>query len=456
MICDAPSTRVLSAVLLMVGTIALVQAAAQELPPPAKDVPLESCATAQCHGEVKDFPVVHSPVDADTCDACHALTDAASHKFDLAEEETKLCASCHELEIEDAKVVHEPVANGNCLACHNPHGGADRFSLRGESLAEACYECHDDLTEDKKAVHGPVAAGACNACHKPHAGEFENLLIAEGRELCVSCHTEVSDALEDIEFPHEAMEGDCTDCHDPHASDNVAHINQPPAELCLGCHDDIADLVSEAKYKHSAVTAGDACVNCHNPHGGDRAKLLKDKPINFCLACHDKEIPRAEGNAIASMAEVLDPKKVKHGPILEGNCTACHNVHGSELASLLTKPFPKAFYAPFKVDLYELCFGCHESQLALAPETDKATGFRDGRRNLHYVHVNKRKGRSCGVCHSIHASSAASLLRASVPFGKWSLPINYKATKTGGSCAGGCHQKLSYDRQKPVNPNSQP
>ena len=457
MTCDRLKTPMGAAVVLLVAAFTALPAGAQDVTPPTEDVPLESCATAQCHGAVKNFTVVHGPVNTDGCDACHTLTDAAAHEYELAEDETELCASCHDdLGIEDAAVAHAPAAGGECLACHHPHGGVDRFSLRGETEAASCLDCHDDPAEDMASVHGPIAAGRCGACHEPHGGEHEALLSAEGNELCLSCHSEFGDALETFEFPHEAMEGDCTDCHDPHASDHVAHINAPPAELCGDCHDDIGQLASEAKHKHSAVTDGKACVNCHAPHGSAHAKLLADQPLKVCLTCHAEAIPREKGRPIASMAALADPKQMKHGPIQQGQCAGCHSAHGSDLAGLLTKAHPKSMYAPFKLEQYSLCFSCHDSQLVLAQQTDKATAFRDGRRDLHYVHVKKRKGRACGICHYVHAGGAKALMRDAIPMGRWSLPIKFRATKTGGFCAAGCHRTRRYDRVKPVDRRAQP
>jgi len=76
-------------------------------------------------------------------------------------------------------------------------------------------------------------------------------------------------------------------------------------------------------------------------------------------------------------------------------------------------------------------------------ETDEATGFRNGERNLHWVHVNKKtKGRTCRTCHEVHASKRPRLVAESVPFGKrgWRLPLNFEKTETGGSCQPGCHR----------------
>lgn len=77
-----------------------------------------------------------------------------------------------------------------------------------------------------------------------------------------------------------------------------------------------------------------------------------------------------------------------------------------------------------------------------------ATGFRDGDRNLHYLHVNRqKKGRSCRACHDMHASTQPFQLRERVKFGRWLMPLNFKKTETGGSCSTGCHKLRVYDRE---------
>jgi predicted CXXCH cytochrome family protein len=85
-------------------------------------------------------------------------------------------------------------------------------------------------------------------------------------------------------------------------------------------------------------------------------------------------------------------------------------------------------------------------------ETTIYTKFRNGNRNLHYVHVvNSRKGRSCRMCHQPHASNGVKLIDKEVQkFGEWEIPVNFAITPTGGSCAPGCHQAFKYDREKAV------
>jgi hypothetical protein len=86
----------------------------------------------------------------------------------------------------------------------------------------------------------------------------------------------------------------------------------------------------------------------------------------------------------------------------------------------------------------------------LAEKAEGLTGFRNGPRNLHAVHVNKEKGRNCRACHSTHASGNELHVRDNVPFGRWQMPINYERTTTGGSCSPGCHKPYEYNRQAAV------
>jgi hypothetical protein len=83
-------------------------------------------------------------------------------------------------------------------------------------------------------------------------------------------------------------------------------------------------------------------------------------------------------------------------------------------------------------------------------ETEKTatlTSFRNGDRNLHYLHVNRKdKGRTCSTCHEMHGSNLPGQMAESVPFGQWTLPINYVKQSNGGSCGPGCHVHQSYDR----------
>jgi len=428
--------------------------AAQKLPAPATAVDSKTCTNAGCHPEVKQYKSVHGPVNVDACDACHKLTDASKHKYELTRSKQELCTFCHKLDLGDNPVVHQPVKTGDCLPCHNPHGGPTEKILRGTNMRELCASCHKDAAKDKKFVHGPVAAGACDACHQPHASKNAKLLIATGRDLCTTCHKEMADQLAKAKVTHKpVVQGQCTDCHDPHASDFAMQAKAAPAELCTSCHehDKIKNAAMHATDKHSVVTTGQACLTCHTAHGGSLSKLLKAEPDEICLKCHKDDQKDAAGKTVHSVAVIADASLSRHGPAKDGQCSGCHEVHGSNVTRLLAKPYPESFYTKYDPDNFALCFTCHDKALIETKDAQGLTGFRNGTQNLHYLHVDRDKGRTCRACHETHAAPNPLLIRASVPFGQWELPINFKKTEAGGSCSPGCHKPYSYDRDTPVD-----
>jgi predicted CXXCH cytochrome family protein len=195
-----------------------------------------------------------------------------------------------------------------------------------------------------------------------------------------------------------------------------------------------------------------ACLNCHLPHGGGREGLLPEDVAAACLICHKDPI-KGPGDKVrvAGVPELAVKAYFPHGPVHDGDCAACHTLHGGELANLLTVPYAEPFYQKFSEEAYALCFSCHDAKLARTETTENGTGFRDGTRNLHFVHVAKEAtGRSCRACHTVHASRTPAQIAESVPFGQWSIPLNFAQTATGGSCAPGCHRAVAYDREQAV------
>jgi predicted CXXCH cytochrome family protein len=115
---------------------------------------------------------------------------------------------------------------------------------------------------------------------------------------------------------------------------------------------------------------------------------------------------------------------------------------------MLVEDYPAVFYAPFKPENFALCFKCHIPDLVVNQSGRGLTNFRNGEKNLHFVHVNQAKGRTCRACHEVHASKRPFHIREAVPFGAsgWELEINYQRSEEGGSCSPGCHKTRSYSR----------
>jgi predicted CXXCH cytochrome family protein len=196
---------------------------------------------------------------------------------------------------------------------------------------------------------------------------------------------------------------------------------------------------------------GQACASCHDAHASTTKGLLtRASAGEVCLACHDKEIQARDRN-IDNIAARLNTNPHHHGPLSSGDCAACHNAHGSKWPALASQAYPGDFYVAFRSETYQLCFECHEATAFASAETEDATGFRNGTQNLHYVHVNKSfKGRACHACHDPHASKNDKHIAEGVRFGKWTIPINFRPSPTGGSCGSGCHRPYGYDREQPV------
>jgi len=94
-----------------------------------------------------------------------------------------------------------------------------------------------------------------------------------------------------------------------------------------------------------------------------------------------------------------------------------------------------------------LCAECHDESLAARNAPPGATGFADGGRNLHALHVQAGRGRRCLVCHDPHASSQAWLLREVLPArGSARITQVFRRDPKGGWCRTGCHAPKLYTR----------
>jgi predicted CXXCH cytochrome family protein len=328
---------------------------------------------------------------------------------------------------------------------------SDTHEFAAPAMPSLCFECHED--QDIAAhefEHGPVSEGFCTDCHDPHASSSRQLLVATGAALCASCHEDIVEEIAESEYVHDPAEDDCTDCHQPHGGPNPYLLIAERRELCRECHDDVVELAEEAPVKHASVLEGDSCLSCHSPHSASEEAILREPQIDLCLGCHNK--PKRWGESEPSLADIrerLDANSEWHEPIRESGCTECHDAHGSENRRLLSKAFPPGFYTGFAAEKYGLCFSCHEATLATPQRTRTQTGFRDGDLNLHFVHVNREKrGRSCRVCHDMHAGDGPAQIHQKVRFGKWMLPVGFEKAETGGSCHPGCHEAEEYDRER--------
>jgi predicted CXXCH cytochrome family protein len=392
----------------------------------------ESLPAQEQKSPVKPIPTVkpHDPFAGKECSDCHKRVISSKVNCLLAKED--LCEFCHQVPAE---------------------GGPARLVETPEPL---CFKCHKEDQFKGNFIHGPFDSGACTTCHDPHGGEVPGMLKITGPEMCLECHTDRSARLSNARFRHKANLTGCTDCHSPHRSDQRYMLTSALPGLCGKCHEKTVRDLQTAAVRHSPVTEEHACMNCHDAHAAQENGLLLADGLDTCLKCHDKTVKtKDEKQEFADMKRLLAANPYPHGPIQNRDCSGCHDAHGSPYFRLLTNQYPQGFYAPFFISNYDLCFRCHDPALATEENATSATEFRDGDRNLHFVHVNKTShGRTCRSCHEVHASANPKHIAAIVPFGNWELPVKYEKTENGGSCAPGCHALQKYNRQ-PANPGKQ-
>ncbi|MHC4991014.1 MAG: cytochrome c3 family protein [Planctomycetota bacterium] len=433
--------------LLTVGIMAAFAAATVSTLVPAQDKPsgpVQTCVTAGCHTGIVNRRVMHGPVAQHKCEACHIELDAATHQFDIVGDPAALCTTCHPMQ--ERTFAHEPLRQGNCTGCHDPHGSDHATMLVADPTQGLCLTCHQKEVTPT-FVHGPVATGACILCHEAHSSWHAGLLTEPPRKLCLGCHSEIEPDPVLDRYQHEPMGGDCLVCHDAHASDARYHLHEPSPGLCQRCHETTATELA-APVVHGALTEEGGCLTCHAAHYAPFPALQRGEEITVCLECHDQPIATADDRVLTDMAALLSDNPDHHGPIREGTCTPCHHPHASQETQLLRQAYPPDFYAPFEPERYALCFECHVREMVQSRHGTGLTGFRDGDVNLHWLHVNREKGRTCRACHEVHASSNPFHVRDSVPFGSqgWALEIGFTRTPQGGSCAPGCHVRTTYDR----------
>jgi len=288
---------------------------------------------------------------------------------------------------------------GSSAAAADPQ---NPFRLKPGARGAVCVDCHGDIAEqlEDRFVHTPVKAGNCADCHNPHASDHGRLLEDEPDRICATCHDDIVPA--DADSVHRVVaDGQCVDCHDPHASNQRANLVQPEAELCATCHGELVEAARSARFGHPPVAEG--CLTCHDPHASSgSSRLLATAVPALCTDCHD---PRAASFSGQHMGY----------PVERADCTSCHNPHGSAVAGLLWDnvhpPVESKMCAQCHMDAsspqalelkrpgFETCRGCHDDLVDATFASNR-------------IHGPLLDRQSCLNCHNPHASRESALLKA--------------------------------------------
>jgi predicted CXXCH cytochrome family protein len=269
---------------------------------------------------------------------------------------------------------------------------------------------------------------------------------------CIACHGD----LVSKNIVHPELKSTCDICHTStgagHPEKNVRGfiLSEKLPVLCFNCHTEFQESAASLPVIHGPLKDSISCINCHNPHSSSQKNLLIDGTNDLCLNCHNKTIV-TDSLKIRNIKQSVTNTKSIHQAI-EGGCVTCHNPHFSDKRELLIGNFPADQYVKGTTDKFEICFMCHDTDLLEARTTEFGTNFRNGKINLHFVHVNSEKGRNCTMCHDVHGAANDRLIIDNFKFGNQEMKIRFELTPVGGSCITACHVEKTYDRTIPKDP----
>jgi predicted CXXCH cytochrome family protein len=204
-------------------------------------------------------------------------------------------------------------------------------------------------------------------------GTAEQSTAAEEEPSCITskCHSK----LDSQKFVHGPLsEGECEICHGEspkHQDDPKKNTFKTIDDVASVCYE-CHDMFPAKKSTHVPVEDGE-CTACHDPHGSPFKFQLLSKGGDLCFTCHDNEIVG---------------EKFVHGPTAVGGCIACHEPHTSDFSKNLRAKTP------------ELCYMCH---------TDKAEVIH----SAEFVH--KPVAEDCVKCHDPHSAPKQFMLQTESP-----------------------------------------
>ena len=169
------------------------------------------------------------------------------------------------------------------LPCRCGFKGSVRPDAEG---GELCYQCHDaaGLKAGGTMEHAPFKSGNCLSCHNPHSSEYPKLQLKDGNNLCVTCHKEKGEAPRPCRTLPLPRKGTPLL---PQAScrRNKGLLVAKGAELCYTCHAKTKEASRRIKTSITRLPRGE-CSACHNPHGSGVPGMLKDRMDIVCYGCH--------------------------------------------------------------------------------------------------------------------------------------------------------------------------
>jgi len=259
--------------------------------------------------------------------------------------------------------------------------------------APLCADCHDQA---KAFVTNPHARGGvtngvlsndvCATCHGDGTehieagGDKTKITVPRGRtgsdETCLVCHEATSGGMH-----ANSSQVNCLTCHSIHASDpRSPHlVAKPQLALCGSCHTQPASMRNKP-YAHRLDRGGMTCSSCHDPHGR-RSKGER----SLAIVGHLRTTRAGEAPCVSCHTEKRGPFVFAHGGAEIGECTTCHEAHGSSNPKQLRR-----------ATIRQVCLECH-SPIATATLGSQPPSFHN---------LSLPRYQNCTTCHvAVHGSN---------------------------------------------------
>lgn len=237
----------------------------------------------------------------------------------------------------------------------------------------------------------PEECAGCHTGQLPPDAAVDMVRYGQFSPECFSCHSNMVNGTEWRHFPSSALL--CRTCHQSTPEAKQLSIPAGKVEtLCFDCHVNNRKWASMT-HIHGPVGTGD-CTICHDPHGSRHEfQLWADGKGKLCVVCHE------------GMKRYLepDPKNfVAHGILNAQGCGACHNPHATN------------FRFQLHGEINDICLSCHVTLAGVTQghpvQNHPVSGKSDPRRAGNPF--------TCTSCHNPHGSQYKYLLIGDVRGGR--------------------------------------
>jgi predicted CXXCH cytochrome family protein len=197
----------------------------------------------------------------------------------------------------------------------------------------------------KTRFHTPNLEALCKDCHQIDFTGSDTLGASSVISSCYACHQTITRSRT-LHGPVSTW--NCFSCHESTKNDSLKfniECEGSIENLCFRCHTTTKNDFSSRNYQHGPVTLGE-CTLCHDPHGSGFRGQIRTPVVSLCGSCHGERYLKDHPVSRHPSAAAVDPLL----PSREFSCISCHDPHGGNN--------PNFFYSA--VSLYQLCQECHK------------------------------------------------------------------------------------------------